>query len=366
MKDCYRLKMMRTNNIYIIFFHFICWILVALPIMFVPQHIQRDTVMFLIRLCFPMFMCMVFYMNYLWFVPRFFMERRINAFVCVNVVVMLLLGFFMQQLMDMMHAREVVAGWNPPHKQPPMFFSSLLRLVVREVFPLVLSAAVATLLRIAMRWQEAEKARKEMEIQKTEAELKNLRNQINPHFLLNTLNNIYALISFDRDKAQKAVLSLSAMLRQMLYGTKQNSVSLKDETEFIRNYIDLMRIRMSKDVKIDVDISIPSNTDVRIAPFILISLVENAFKHGISPVRPSFISIRLVSDGKMIECEIKNSNFPKTGSDKSGHGIGLSQVARRLNLAYKDRYEWIKGTDERNEIYFSKIMIYDTELRDNR
>lgn len=338
----------------------------ALPIMFVPQHIQRDTVMFLIRLCFPMFMCMVFYMNYLWFVPRFFMERRINAFVCVNVVVMLLLGFFMQQLMDMMHAREVVAGWNPPHKQPPMFFSSLLRLVVREVFPLVLSAAVATLLRIAMRWQEAEKARKEMEIQKTEAELKNLRNQINPHFLLNTLNNIYALISFDRDKAQKAVLSLSAMLRQMLYGTKQNSVSLKDETEFIRNYIDLMRIRMSKDVKIDVDISIPSNTDVRIAPFILISLVENAFKHGISPVRPSFISIRLVSDGKMIECEIKNSNFPKTGSDKSGHGIGLSQVARRLNLAYKDRYEWIKGTDERNEIYFSKIMIYDTELRDNR
>lgn len=357
---------MRTNSFYIIFFHFICWILVALPIMFVPQHIQHDTVMFLIRLCFPVFMCIVFYINYLWFVPRFFMERHINTFICVNIIVMFMFGICMHQLMDLMHAREIIAGWNPPiHKQSSLL-SSFVRFVVREIFPLVLSAAVATLLRIAMRWQEAEEARKEMEIQKTDAELKNLRNQINPHFLLNTLNNIYALISFDRDKAQKAVLSLSAMLRQMLYGTQQNSVSLKEETEFIRNYIDLMRIRMSKDVRIDVDISIPSHSDVRIAPFILISLVENAFKHGISPVKPSFISVKIVSDGKKIECEIKNSNFPKTNSDKSGHGIGLNQVACRLDLAYKNKYEWIKGTDERNEIYISKIMIYDTELRDNR
>lgn len=357
---------MRSNKVYVIFFHFIFWILVALPIMFVPQHIQNDRIMLAIRLCFPLFMCVIFYINYLWLVPRFFMERRINTYVCVNVVVIVVFGVCIHQLNDLMHAREIVAGWNPPHYKPHSFLSLFIGFIMREVFPLILSVAMATLLSIAIKWQEAEEARREMEKQKTEAELRNLRNQINPHFLLNTLNNIYALISFDQDKAQKAVLSLSAMLRQMLYGTQQNAVNLKDETDFIRNYIDLMRIRISKDVKIDVDISIGDDTNVRIAPFILISLVENAFKHGISPLKQSFISIKIATDGKKIECEIMNSNFPKNNSDKSGHGIGLNQVACRLALAYKDKYEWIKGTDEKQEIYTSKITIYDTELCDNR
>jgi len=308
----------------------------------------------------------MFYMNFLWLVPRFFMEHRIKVYVCVNVAAMLLLGVCLHNLMDLLHTREAIVGWVPPHHKPDTMLSSFLRFMAKDVFPLVLSVIVATLLRMAMRCQEVEEARKELEMQKTEAELKNLRNQINPHFLLNTLNNIYALISFDREKAQKAVLSLSAMLRQMLYWMQQNAVCLKDEVEFIRSYIELMRIRINKNVRIDVDISVPACTDIRIAPFILISLVENAFKHGISPVRPSFISVKIVSDGKKIECEIRNSNFPKTDSDKSGHGVGLSQVRRRLALAYGDNYEWIKGTDEKNEIYFSKITIYDTELCDNR
>lgn len=80
----------------------------------------------------------------------------------------------------------------------------------------------------------------------------------------------------------------------------------------------------------------------------------------------SFISINLFSDGEKIEFEIKNSNFPKNNSDKSGHGIGLKQVAKRLDLAYKDKYEWIKGVDDLNKIYYSKIIIYDTKLCDNR
>lgn len=293
------------------------------------------------------------------------MERHLKTYVCINVIAMVVFGLCIQQLNDLMHAREIVAGWTPPPYGSHSFFSLFMNFVVREVFPLVLSAAMATLLRIAVRWQEAEEARREMEKQKTEAELRNLRNQINPHFLLNTLNNIYALISFDQDKAQSAVLSLSTMLRQMLYGTQQNTVTLKEETDFIRNYIDLMRIRISKDVKIDVDISIGTHANARIAPFILISLVENAFKHGVSPIKPSFISIRIATDGKKIECEIRNSNYPKNGSDKSGHGIGLHQVARRLDLAYKDKYEWVKGTDEKKETYFSKITIYDIELCDN-
>ena len=164
---------------------------------------------------------------------------------------------------------------------------------VKDMFPYVLSAVLGTSLCLAMRWHDVEAMRKEMEIQKTRSELDNLRNQINPHFLLNTLNNIYALISFDTDKAQKAVLSLSQLLRQMLYGGRNNMTTLKEEVEFLRNYVELMQLRLNKNVKIDFSVDIPVDRDVHVAPFIFISLVENAFKHGVSNSKPSFIHIKI-------------------------------------------------------------------------
>lgn len=359
---------MNKKSTFLVIFHLFCWIIVALPsVIFVPQRIQHDIVIYLIRLCFPAFMCIIFYLNYFWLVPRYIISNhRKNIYILVNVIIIIIFAMCMQEMMDYIHAREMAAGWTPPPHERFTKMSALLALILRKGFSFAFSAVVATLLRLAMKWQKAESARRDMEIQKTEAELKNLRNQINPHFLLNTLNNIYALISFDQTKAQKAVLSLSALLRQMLYGTQKNAVTLKDEAEFITHYVDLMRIRISENVKITLDISIPPQNNVYIAPVILISLVENAFKHGISPTASSFISIRLFSDGEKIEFEIRNSNFPKNDTDKSGHGIGLKQVATRLALAYKDKYEWVKGVDETEKIYYSKITIYDTKLCDNR
>ncbi len=363
---------MSKNKAYKILFHIVCWMLVALPpIMSLPQRANQDTITYLIHLSFPLFMCIIFYMNYLWLVPRYFVNKRFNAFIFVNIITVVVFAFAMQRLMDIMHLREMMLDLNRPprfHHGDRVFsqLSMFSMIFVKNVFPLILSAVVAVLLGLAQRWQTAEEGRREMEIQKTEAELKNLRNQINPHFLLNTLNNIYALIAFNQEKAQKAVLSLSALLRQMLYENQKGAITLKEETEFLYNYIDLMRIRVNKNVKIDVNISIPKQTEVFIAPFIFISLVENAFKHGVSHSQPCFISIDIRSDGKKIECEIKNSNFPKNDTDRSGHGIGLEQVAKRLEASYKDKYEWTRGVDEKNNLYISKIIIYDTQLCDNR
>lgn len=360
---------MSKKNTYWVIFHLFCWIIVALPsVIFVPQCMQYDVVMYLIRLCFPLFMCVIFYLNYFWLVPRCIISNcQMNVYIVVNVFIITVLAISMQFLMEYIHAREMAAGWTPPQHERFTKISAFLTLIIRDGFSFAFSAAVATLLCLAMKWQKAEAARREMEIQKTEAELKNLRNQINPHFLLNTLNNIYALISFDQTKAQNAVLSLSALLRQMLYGTQKNAITLKEEADFITHYVDLMRIRTNENVNITLNISIPAiSNDIYIAPVILISLVENAFKHGVSPSMPSFISIRLFSDGDKIEFEIRNSNFPKSDTDKSGHGIGLKQVSKRLDLSYKDKYEWLKGVDELNKVYFSKIIIYDTKLCDNR
>ncbi len=352
-------------------FHVVCWMLVAFaPIMTLPQHSNQDTVTYLLHLCFPLLMCIIFYMNYLWLVPRYFVNNRYNVFICVNVLTVIIFTIIMQGLMDVMFLREeMIDPMRPPriHHADDIFakVSMLSAIIGRHVFPLFLTAVVAVLLRLAQRWQQAENARKEMEIEKTEAELRNLRNQINPHFLLNTLNNIYALISFDSEKAQKAVLSLSALLRQMLYENKK-AITLRDETEFLNNYVELMRIRVGKNVRINVNFSIPSQKEVYVAPFIFISLVENAFKHGVSNSQPSFITLDITSDGEKVICEIKNSNYPKSPSDQSGHGIGLEQVARRLEASYRDKYEWIKGVDTSSNVYTSKIILYDTQLSDNR
>lgn len=361
-------KNIPRNKGYVVLFHLVCWILVALPpIIFVPQNVPQDAVMYLVRLSMPVFMCIIFYINYLWLVPRYFVSHQTNVYLAVNVVVIIFFALCQQKSVDIMHLREAAVGVVPPspEAEPPLL-EIVFAFLMRNVFSFVLSAAVATMMQLALKWQTAENARRDLEIKKTEAELKNLRNQINPHFLLNTLNNIYALISFNQEKAQQAVLSLSSLLRQMLYGGQDNVVSLKDEATFIQNYVDLMRLRLSKNVKVDVDISISPQTEIFIAPFIIISLVENAFKHGVSLTKSSFISIKIHADAERIECEIKNSNHPKNSSDKSGHGIGLKQVAQRLDLAYKDKYEWSKGVDEQNDIYFSKILIYDTQLCNNR
>lgn len=355
---------MKKKNVYTALLHIVCWMFVFLPtLIFTPPHEEQDLRIIFIRLCFPMLMCVVFYVNYLWLVPCCFIKNKRNVFFVSNSVLIFICAFLVQALMDTLHHHHRPFGGPDSDKIVPVLMWIFV-FIVRNVFLLAISAGTATLLRLSLRWQQTEAERRELEIEKTESELLNLRNQINPHFLLNTLNNIYALIAFDQEKAQRAVLSLSSMLRQMLYGSQENSISLEKEIDFLNNYIDLMRLRMSRNVKIDVHME-SLEPDINVAPFIFISLVENAFKHGVSLTEPSFISIDITADSRKIVCEIRNSNFPKASSDHSGHGIGLTQVARRLDLGYPGRYEWTKGTDKDKKTYISKIIIYDTKLRNN-
>ena len=192
---------------------------------------------------------------------------------------------------------------------------------------------------------------------RTEAELTNLRNQLNPHFLLNTLNNIYALTAFDTEKAQQAIQELSKLLRYVLYEDQQTFVPLEKEVDFIINYIELMRIRISAQTKIETHFDIKPNSQSSIAPLLFISLIENAFKHGISPTEQSFIDIRITEKENTISCVIRNSNFPKSSADKSGSGIGLEQVQKRLKLLYPNHYAWKKQISDDGKVYTSSLTI---------
>jgi len=297
----------------------------------------------------PLVDMVVFYLNYLVLAPKLFVSGKHRYDLLINVVLLVSLGTLLHYWMDFTN-QLFIPGYKDQDTVGTVTY------IARDVLNLAIFAGGATSLALARRWFTADQKLKEAEAAHATAELRNLRSQINPHFLLNTLNNIYALTAFDTPKAQEAIQELSKMLRHILYDYQQTTVSLADEIEFLRNYVNLMRIRLQQSVDVQFNIS-TLNTSVEIAPLLFISLVENAFKHGVSPSEPSFIHIFMESDEHKIVCDIQNSNHPKTANDNSGHGIGLRNVQRRLDLYYPGHYEWVHGPTADGTVFQSRITI---------
>ena len=174
-----------------------------------------------------------------------------------------------------------------------------------------------------------------LEKQNLEQQLEYLKYQINPHFFMNTLNNIHALVDIDPAKAQETILELSKMMRFILYEGDKNGVSLSRELEFIRTYITLMRLRYTDKVTINLDLptEVPERT---IPPLMLISFVENAFKHGISYQHPSYIDIHVAIEGERLRFQCSNSKAERPNQEKGG--VGLQNVKQRLQLLFDDNY----------------------------
>lgn len=297
----------------------------------------------------PLVVMVVFYLNYLVLAPKLFVAGKHRYDLLINVVLLISLGTLVHYWMDFVNGMFV-----PGYRDQDTV--GTLSYIARDVLNLAIFAVGATALALARRWVTADQKLKEMEAARAQAELRNLRNQINPHFLLNTLNNIYALTAFDTAKAQEAIHELSKMMRHILYDYQKPMIPLKEEIDFLENYVKLMRIRLPQSVEVTFNAVQPTGT-VEVAPMILISLVENAFKHGTSPTEKSFVHINISTNGQQLICDIQNSNNPKTASDHSGHGIGLQQVERRLQLAYPDRYTWEQGTRDNDKTYYSTITI---------
>ena len=306
----------------------------------------------------PLFLMIVFYLNYLVLTPKLFVAGKHRYDLLINVVLLITLGTTLHYWM--VYVNSIYA----PNSRQSLDTIGTLSYIARDTLNLAVFAAGATALALARRWVTTDQKLKETEAARTQAELSNLRNQINPHFLLNTLNNIYALTAFDAPKAQEAIQELSKMLRHILYDYQKPTVPILDEAEFLENYINLMRIRISNSVEITSNFSV-TNSNLQIAPMLFISLIENAFKHGVSPTEPSFIHITLEADDQQIVCDIQNSNYPKNADDHSGHGIGLQQVQRRLEISYPDHYSWQRGVSEDGKTYYSKIVLTDINNENN-
>jgi LytS/YehU family sensor histidine kinase len=209
-------------------------------------------------------------------------------------------------------------------------------------------------------WFTAEAERKELERSRSEAELTNLKSQLNPHFLFNTLNNIYSLIAISPERAQEVVHELSRLLRYVLYESSQSFVTIEKDLDFVRNYVELMRIRLPGHVAVKMSLSYDS-PDMLIAPLLFITPIENAFKHGVSNSKPSSIQIEIKASDKEVYCHIYNSYFPKNEQDKRGSGIGLANLHKRLELIYPGKYQFSYGRQE--NAYYCELKLCQLSLK---
>jgi len=190
-------------------------------------------------------------------------------------------------------------------------------------------------IKLYFRQREDQKRMGELEKQNLEQQLEYLKYQINPHFFMNTLNNIHALVDIDPEMAKQTILELSKMMRFVLYEGNKAGVPLDRDISFLQNYITLMKLRYTDKVRINV--TTPENLpNKEVPPLLFITFVENAFKHGVSYRQESYIDIGIdVSDGRL-QFTCTNSRIPKE-DDKHG-GVGLRNVKQRLDLIYGENY----------------------------
>lgn len=209
--------------------------------------------------------------------------------------------------------------------------------------------AIVTFYRTMREEEDSERLQR----QNLQAEMYYLKHQINPHFLMNTLNNIHALVDIDGEAAKQAVIQLSDMMRYVVYGAGGDAIALTKDLRFIENYIELMRIRYTDDVKILYNRPEQLSGNIEIPPLTFIVFVENAFKHGVSYDSESYIYIDIKCEGNFIVGRFENSIH--SNKRKDNPGIGLENVRKRLDLIYNNHYDL--QIDESDKSYCITLRI---------
>ena len=250
-------------------------------------------------------------------------------------------------------------GFRTPHLQEQ---KSILMIFTDNIIISILVVGAGTTLKMMSQWINEENRRIDLEKEQLKTELALLRHQVSPHFFMNTLNNIHAMIDINIETAKDAIIRLSTLMRYLLYDTAQGQTSLKKEVNFIESYITLMQLRFSKKVVITVELPVKI-PDLQIPPMLFISFLENAFKHGVSYQADSYVSFSLQLNENDISCIIKNSKHnSKESHDKSYSGIGLTNIRKSLELLFKNDYTLdIKENDIDFEVQL-KIPVYENKV----
>ena len=301
--------------------------------------------------------------NYLIF-PRFFIQNKRFLYYFLSIILIIMAGLFADFIVDLFRLRPVDSmpmqrppqgppmgmGQEPPGTQPwhRMFFDNTLVSILVVGF----NAAI----KLTVKWQDEERKNKELEKEKLQTELAFLKNQVSPHFFMNTLNNIHALIDINSEDAKESVIKLSKLMRYLLYDSEEGKTTLAKEIEFIKSYVDLMKLRFTSKVAVKLSFS-ETLPNLEIPPMLFTSLLENAFKHGISYQKESFIELAMNADKEFLYFRIKNSKKDGVnGLDEPG-GIGLENLKKRLQLIYPNTYSLNQKEDKETYEINTKLPI---------
>jgi sensor histidine kinase YesM len=303
------------------------------------------------------FLITIFYSNSSILIPRILLEGKNYMYILVILVgAVLFYGMivYFEQFIGYNKAMHVTFN-------PDKVFEPKKRWIPGDIFQLllyVISVGLSTSVALVQKWQTDESLRREMDRERINTELSYLKAQINPHFFFNTLNNIYALTNLDVSKAQEALLKLSRMMRYVLYENQKHETLLSKEVSFIEDYIELMKMRLSSKVKLNIQIEEPKENLI-IAPMLLLPFLENCFKHGISSQRESEILIKIEVMGDTLFFETRNHIFPVNPDSPEAHenGIGLTNTQRRLSLLYPNKHRLKLGKDESSQQYWVNLTI---------
>lgn len=323
--------------------HLCLWaMVVCFPIFFWGRDHQVGLQDFLRFMVMPLALACIFYINYCVWVKKYLLQKKLGIFIGLNLVLIILLLFgehlWHEWLMEM--SRTTLTGHTVPrrHGPTPWMFA------IRNSAMLILTCALSVAIRMTANWYQSEMQRQTLEKEHTEMALKNLKSQLHPHFLFNTLNNIYALTATDSEKAQTALLDLSKLLRYVLKESECNTVPLSDEILFLQQYIRLMSLRIGPNVTLSVDFPDPralkAGHDPQIAPLLFINLIENAFKYGLHGSSKAFISLSLKWDGPagVLEFTCSNPIFNTNALSSGDTGIGIPNLRQRLEYLYPQRH----------------------------
>ncbi len=305
-------------------------------------NIEKQTVAFnphLLLICTPYIL--IYLLLECWLFPKYIRTRRVRIYSIIAFVLVIVISVLWSFLIR-------------PHLTPEVNipYLSFLRWVVCFLMCLTVFFVITSNNMFAFSFK-LEQEREAMEKTKLQLELNLLKYQLNPHFLMNTLNNIHALIEDDRDKAQDAVRMLSKIMRYMYYDTSKERVELSKDLEILHSYFELMKLRYIDGV--DFQYNVPEEIPhVKVAPNLFVNIVENAMKHGISYGHASFVHLTLEVDDAHVICKVRNSKYEhKNAADSTGFGV--KSMRKRLDLLYPEQYEY-KVEETENE-YFVELII---------
>ncbi len=327
-----------------IFLHVSIWISILLFFIYLGSNGKFNYSAVVVIVYFGLINILTFYINYLILLPKLLNNKKYFWLITSIVLLVLSAGLLKYGLATIFREFVLLRGAKKVE-------ISFLDYYMGSVFVSIFFIFLSTALKFMMDWFVNEKVKSNLENEKLTAELAFLKSQINPHFLFNSLNNIYSLAYQKSAKTPEAILKLSEIMRYMLYESNDNMVSLSKEISYLENYIELQKLRFKNNSFVHLDIS--GNPDNHtIMPMVLISFVENAFKHGVATdeKNPIEISIHIESDELFFKVVNKKSDLNK---DITG-GIGLLNVQRRLDLLYKNKYV----LEIKNEQDFYKCTLH--------